>query len=73
MGHADPKVRIAAPRSVKNPRFQVIESGEAIVARRVVSAAATRRTMRAILRNMPKTAQGRESIRAKLQAVRQRG
>jgi len=73
MGHADPKVRIAASRSVKSTRFQVIEPGEAIVARRVVSAAATRRTMRAILRSMPKAAQGRESIRAKLQAVRQRG
>jgi len=60
-------------RGGKNARVQVIESGEAIVARRVVGGAATRRAMRAILRNMPKAAQGRESIRAKLQAVRQRG
>ena len=73
MGHADPKVRTSAPRGGENTRVHVIDAGEVIVTRRVVSAAATRRAMRAILRNMPKAAQGRESIRAKLQAVRQRG
>jgi len=63
----------ATARGGKNTRIRVIETGEAIVARRLVSAAATRRAMRAILRSMPKAAQRRESIRAKLQAVRQRG
>lgn len=73
MGHADPKVRTTAPRVGKRARVRVIDAGETIVIRRMVSAAAARRAMRAILRDMPKSAQAREGIAAKLQAVRQRG
>jgi hypothetical protein len=71
MGHADPKVRTSAPRV--SERVRVLDTGETIVARRVVNASAARRAMRAILRDMPKNAHARESIRAKLQAARQRG
>lgn len=73
MGHADPKVRTSAPRVSGRGRVHVLDTGETIVARRVVNASAARRAMRAILRDMPKNARARESIRAKLQAVRQRG
>jgi len=57
---------------VGRSRVQVIDAGETIITRRLVNAMATRRAMRAILRNMPKNARARESIRAKLEAVRQR-
>ena len=73
MGHADPKIRTAAPRTGKVTRTHVIDAGETTVTRCLVNATATRRAIRAILRDMPKGAQARESIRAKIQAVRRRG
>ncbi len=73
MGHADSKVRTASPRVGKVARVHVIEDGETTVTRRPVNATATRRAMRAILRDMPKGTQARESIRAKLHAARRRG
>ncbi len=70
MGHADLKIRTASPRSGKAMRPVLIDAGETTITRRTVNPTAARRAIRAILRDMPKTAQGRESIRTKLQAAR---